>query len=331
MKRTTIACVLLASACASPGPAADLAPRGSAGAIASATPLPDNIQLKEAIWYSEQVQAAGRLFLPEAARMDAKAAAVVLAPAEGATAQTLDAYAAALAREGIVALAIDYRGWGRSGGHVYLGERVDTYDKMRFSEQTPELVIRRGRIDPEHQVQDLRNAITFLQAAPTVDRTRIGILGVGLGGGHVISVMGMDARAKVGVAVTPLIAGQGEAEQSFVPDAATQAAMIRLAREGAPPRTEGAARERNALENRLALAEYKPFWRIRAIPDSNAVMFIIAEKDAEVDNSTNAIAAGQAHKANSAVRTLLNAKHAFTPAEQAEAARLAAEWFKEKL
>jgi hypothetical protein len=131
--------------------------------------------------------------------------------------------------------------------------------------------------------------------------------------------------------VTPDIPGQEDSEKSFIPDAAAQAEMIKLARDGAPPRTESDARARNALEARLALAEYKPFWRIPAIPDSNALMFIVAGKDTEVDNRANALAAGLAHKANSGVRTLFDAGHALTPAEQAEAARHAAEWFKEKL
>jgi hypothetical protein len=33
--------------------------------------MPEYVQLKEAIWYSEQVEVAGRLFLPTNALMDA--------------------------------------------------------------------------------------------------------------------------------------------------------------------------------------------------------------------------------------------------------------------
>lgn len=330
MKRASFALVLLAAACATPAPTLDIPPAGQA-TLTTTLPLADDIQLKEAIWFSEQVQVTGRLFLPASARMNEKAAAVVLAPAEGATAETLDAYAIALAQKGLVALAIDYRGWGRSGGHIYLGERVDTYDKMRFSEQTPELIIRRGRIDPEHQVQDIRNAMTFLQGAATVDPKRIGVLGAGLGGGHVISVLGMDARAKAGVAVTPLIPGAGETEASLIPDATTQADMIRLARDGAPPRTEGAARERNAVENRLMLAEYKPFWRIDAIPQTSAIRFIVAGADESVANATNAHAAAAALKATSDVQELRGARHALSSAELMKAAALAADWFAQKL
>ncbi|HEY7799479.1 MAG TPA: acyl-CoA thioester hydrolase/BAAT C-terminal domain-containing protein, partial [Hyphomonadaceae bacterium] len=226
---------------------------------------------------------------------------------------------------------IDYRGWGRSGAHLYLGEPLAVYDKMRFSEQTPALVFRRGRLDPDHQVQDLRNAITFLQSLSGVDRSKIGILGIDVGGGHVISVMSMDTRAKAGVAVTPLIYGHGEEEKSFMPDAATQAELIKLAREGAPPRTEAAARARNKQEERLALREYKPFWRLDAVPQTAAVRFIIAETDDEIDNMVHARAAARELKGPSDVKSIPGAQHKLTPAQTAEAARLAAEWFKQRL
>lgn len=331
MKVASFALVVFACACASQTPPAEPPPRGAADAISSTAPLPDNVDLKEAIWYSEQVQVTGRIFLPASAQMSAKAAAVVLAPGEARTAESLDGYAIALAQNGIVALTIDYRGWGRSGAHLYLGERVDTYDKMRFSEQTPELVFRRGRIDPDHQVQDLRNAISFLQGSPTVDPARIGVLGVGLGGGHVVSVMSMDTRARVGVAVTPDIPGQGEEERSFLPDAAMQAEMIRLAREGAPPKTQAAARARNLAENRIALAEYKPYWRLDAIPQTAALRFIVAETDDVLDNAVNARAAAGELKGPNDVKSLPGALHELTSSQTSEAASLAAEWFRQRL
>jgi dienelactone hydrolase len=316
------------SACAS---ATSPEPQHASGPVASAIALPSGVTMREANWYSEQVRVSGRLFAPSGPADGAAKPAVVLAPDWGKTAETLDAYAAELAVQGIVALAIDYRGWGRSGAELYLGERVDTYDKMRFSEQTPDIVFRRGRLDPEHQVQDLRNAITFIQSEPGVDRARIGILGIGLGGGHVVSVMGMDARAKVGVGVTPDIPGQEDPEKSFLPDAASQAEMIKLAREGAPPRTEAAARARNAQEGRLALAEYKPFWRLDAIPAAAAVRFIVAETDDFLDNAVNARAAARELKGAKDVQSLPGALHQLTPAQTAAATKLAAEWFKQRL
>lgn len=296
-----------------------------------AAALPAGVTMKESNWYSEQVRVSGRMFLPANFSASSRSAGVVLAPGWGKTAQTLDAYAAELAARGIVALTIDYRGWGRSGAKLYLGERVDTYDKMRFSEQTPEIVFRRGRLDPEHQVQDIRNAITFLQSEPGVDRARIGVAGIDMGGGHVISVLGMDARARAGVAITPLIHGQGEPEISYLPDAAAQAELIGLAREGAPPRTASAAKTRNELEAKLALMDYKPFWRLDAIPQTAAVRFIVAETDDEIDNMIHARAAARELKGPADVKSLPNALHSLTPAQTMEAAKLTAEWMKQRL
>ena len=325
-----LAGLALAACSTSPSPQASSAdaPRAAASAPAA---LPAGVSFKEASWYSEQVKLSGRLFTPAAANASAKAPAVVLAPAYGETAETLDAYAAELAAQGIVALAVDYRGWGRSGAELYLGERVDTYDKMRFSEQTPDIVFRRGRIDPDHQVQDLRNAITYLQSLPEVDRAKIGVAGIGLGGGHVISVMAMDMRAKAGVAITPDIPGQGEEEKSFVPDAATQAEMIKLAREGAPPKTAAAARARNEQENRLMGQEYKPYWRLDAVPQTSAVRFIIAESDEFLDNFTNARPAAKELKGPNDIKVIAKASHKLNAAQTSEAAKLAAEWLKARL
>ena len=287
--------------------------------------------MREASWYSEQVKVSGRLFLPAGFSANSKAPGVVLAPGWGETAETLDVYASELAANGVVALAIDYRGWGRSGGEIYLGQRVDTYDKMRFTEQTPELIIRRGRQDPEQQVQDIRNAITFLQSEPGVDRARIGVVGVDIGGGHVVSVMSVDTRAKVGVGVTPIISGQGEDRKSYIPDAKTQAELVKLAREGAPPRTANEARARNELEARLAVDDYKPFWRLEAVPATASVRFIVAEADNVIDNVIHARAAAGVLKGPHDVQSIRGALHDLTATQKAEAARLAAAWMKEKL
>lgn len=322
---------LALAACASGPSPAPQASASAGGPITAPAQLPAGVNFREANWYSEQVRLSGRLFTPASFSASSKASAVVLAPGWGEMAASLDVYATELAKEGIVALVVDYRGWGRSGAELYLGERVDTYDKMRFSEQTPEIVFRRGRLDPEHQVQDIRNAITFLQSEPGVDRARIGVAGIDMGGGHVISVLGMDARAKAGVAITPLIYGQGEPEKSYVPDAATQAELIKLARDGEPPKTASAAKARNEVEARLALMDYKPFWRLDAVPQTAAVRFIVAETDDEIDNIIHARAAVRELKGPTDVKSLPNALHTLTAAQKAEAARLTAEWMKQKL
>lgn len=292
--------------------------------------VPEGVRMYDKKWYSEQVKVAGRLFHPPGYTVDGAFPAVVVAPGWGQTATSVEQYAAALASAGMIALAIDYRGWGRSGGQIYLGQPVATYDRMRFSEQTPEVVIRRGRLDPELQIQDIRNAVTYLQSEAGVDRARIGAMGFDLAGGHVLSAMSIDTRIRTGAVVTPIIPGANEKEEAYLPDAATQAEMIRLAREGAPPRTVQQARQRNSAEARVALADYKPFWRLKAIPETASVGFFIAGNDREVDNALNALPAAKALKAKNVVRTLEGFKHDFTTAETAFAAKMMADWMKEQ-
>ena len=282
-------------------------------------------------WYSEQVAVAGVLYKPAGVSASAKLPGVVLAPGWGETAASLSAYATALAAQGIVALTIDYRGWGKSAGEIYLGERLSFYDAQRFTDQTVALAVRRGRLDPEQQVQDIRNAVTFLQSEVNVDPSLIGVLGVDIAGGHVISVMGMDARVRVGVAVTPVIAGNGVEKKSFIPDAKTQAEMIKLARTGSVPKTSAEAKARNAQEAQIALGEYMPFWRIDAVPQTDAVRFIVAGADEAAVNGNNAVAAAKTLKAKNDVKTIPGAKHLLNQAETKEAAGLAADWMKSNL
>jgi len=257
---------------------------GSQSTPPTAPPVaPAGVEAREVSWYSEQVRVSGTLYRPEG---EALRPGVVLAPDRSASAQSVAAWGMRLAAEGFVALAIDYRGSGASGARIYLGERVDVYDAMRFSEHDVEIVLRRGRHDPEAQVQDLRNAVTFLQSERGVDPSRIAVMGEGLGGGHVVSVMGLDARVKVGVALDPDIPGAGETPHAFSPAPSSQAAMIRLAREGAPPRSRREALERNTLENTLLLEEYRPFWRLPDIP-ADAHLALIAGAEVAAGGETS--------------------------------------------
>ena len=76
-----------------------------------------------------------------------------------------------LAREGFVALAPDYRGYGESEGV-------------------------RGRHRPLEQVQDSYDGITYLSTVAGVDPERIGIYGTSFGGGVAVWVAAFDPRVK---------------------------------------------------------------------------------------------------------------------------------------
>lgn len=72
---------------------------------------------------------------------------------------------------GYAALTFDYRGFGESEGH-------------------------KEQIVPLDQVQDIRNALTFLAAQPRVDAKKLILFGFCWGGTHCIYVGGTDSRVK---------------------------------------------------------------------------------------------------------------------------------------
>ena len=152
----------------------------------------------------------------------------------------------ALAQRGLVAVAIDYRGWGKSGAFIYLAEPVRWDDRLRFSQHTAKVRLRRGRLIPEAQVIDIRNAITYIQGEPGVDATRIGVIGIRPGrlarrGGR------RERRARESRRGHRCHRSrQGRGTRVVCADAALQASMVKLARTGQAPATEAAATAMNA-------------------------------------------------------------------------------------
>lgn len=96
---------------------------------------------------------------------------------------TPPALATHLATHGYTVLTFDYRGFGESEGP-------------------------RGRLDPFGQVQDIRDAITYLGDLDGVDETRIGLYGTSFGGALVTYVTAMDDRVESVVATVPVSHGE---------------------------------------------------------------------------------------------------------------------------
>ena len=297
----------------------------------SATP-PDGVSAKEVKFFSEAVQCYAKIFLPKGFTTEGKAPAVVLAPAPGDSEASIDKYAAQLAARGLVTMAIDYRGWGKSGGFLYLAEPVRWDDRLRFSQHTAKVRIRRGRSIPDAQLLDIRNAISYLQGEPGVDRARIGLWASDLAGGHVVVTAAVDIRVKAAVAQTPIIDGKDLLRKATRPTAAQQAALVRLARTGQAPGTAAAAAAMNDEETKLALAEYHPFWYVDQIPSTTAVLFVVAEKDTKVNNATHALAASKLLKGPSGVTTIPGATHGMSTSQSFDAAvEAAVAWFQKYL
>lgn len=92
-------------------------------------------------------------------------------------------YAQAILNDGVAVLMFDYRGLGESEGEV------------------------RQHIDPWGQVEDYKNAISFVAKQPEIDKNRIGIWGISYAGGHVIIVGATDPRVKCIVSTVPVVEG----------------------------------------------------------------------------------------------------------------------------
>jgi len=299
---------------------------------AAAAELLDGVTAREVTFFSEAVQCYGKLFTPKGFSTETRAPAVVLAPAPGDTAASIEEYAAQFAGRGLVTMVFDYRGWGRSGAFLYLAEPIRWDDRLRFSQHTAKLRLRRKRLVPEAQILDIRNAISYLQGEPGVDRGRIGVWGADAAGGHSLTTAAIDSRVKAAVAQVPAIEGKDVPRRASRPDADRQAQMVKLARTGQAPSYLSAAVVMNTIEARLAQGEYHPFWYVDQIPETTAVLLIIAEKDVKVNNETHAIAASKLLKGPNGVTIVPGAAHTLASPGAFEAAvEAAAAWFQKYL
>ena len=92
-------------------------------------------------------------------------------------------YAKVFAGSGIAALVFDYRNFGDSAGEP------------------------RQHLDPWQQIEDYRNAISFAETLPNINKDRIGIWGISYSGGHVLVVGAVDPRVKCIVSNIPVVDG----------------------------------------------------------------------------------------------------------------------------
>jgi fermentation-respiration switch protein FrsA (DUF1100 family) len=84
---------------------------------------------------------------------------------------------------GLAAVLFDYRNFGSSDG------------------------IRRQHIDPNAQIEDYRNAISFAETLDEVDPDRIGVWGLSYSGGHSLILGATDPRVKCVSAQIPVVDG----------------------------------------------------------------------------------------------------------------------------
>lgn len=99
----------------------------------------------------------------------------------------LDSYAEVFCRESFQVIAYDNRNWGESDG------------------------LPRYEVDPQMQIRDYRDAISYALTLPQTDPGKIGIWGTSLSGGHVFVVGAIDRRVACVVSMVPTISGMTKA------------------------------------------------------------------------------------------------------------------------
>jgi uncharacterized protein len=137
-------------------------------------------------FYSHGSAIAGTLMLPDGASADHPVPGVAQGPGWLGLrdAKLYAPYHEGLLAAGIAVLVFDYRGFGDSEGDA-------TY------------------FDPMNQVEDWRNAITYLESRPEIDSSRLGAFGSGgTGGGNAVMVAGLDERVKCTVSQVPVSDGR---------------------------------------------------------------------------------------------------------------------------
>jgi len=139
-------------------------------------------QKRDVMFKSGETFAAAWLFLPGQAHSEARVPAVAMAHGVGAVKEMyLEPFARRFAEAGVAALVFDYRGFGASGGEP------------------------RQRVSPSDQMEDYRNALTWLSLQPEIDADRLGVWGTSFSGAHVIQVAAQDSRVQAVVSqVAPM-------------------------------------------------------------------------------------------------------------------------------
>jgi dienelactone hydrolase len=252
--------------------------------------LAPGVTSKEVTYYSDGTACYARIFFPKGFSTQTKTPGVVLGQGWAGTHFSIEKYGARFAERGLVAMVIDYRGWGKSDGFVSIvgpnrAGGDEHRDDTRFTETKTGVVIKRTRLLPLKQVEDYRNAISYLQGEPGVDPDRIGAWGSSFAGGNSIVVAGLDARVKAIAVQVPAVGSKTAPAPPYRLQGKMLDDAIQRARtgQGAEFETGFSYKRKVDVETQQAVAEYNPMNYIPYI-GTRPVLFIVAEKDELINN-----------------------------------------------
>jgi dienelactone hydrolase len=291
--------------------------------------LAEGITSRQVTFYSDLTPCYGRIFFPKGFTARAKWPAVVVGHGINAQAVGIEKYAARYAERGLVAMAIDYRTYGYSGGDVLLLEPDSTTDDRAVWEKQARIQIKRTNLNNFRETEDFRAAVSYLQGEPGVDPQRIGIWGSSNGASVVLMVAALDSRVKAVVAQV----GVGGGLNASGPVAITPQMLedgITRARTGQGAEVDGGFSFRSKIDmwSGQVNREFRPAALLDQIPETTAILWIPVEKD-ELIPARGVQAAAKAFKGISQVIEVPYLTHfqiySYTGFEVSS--NLAADWF----
>src|SRR5574341_1204972 len=238
--------------------------------------LAEGVTTREVTYFSDGVGCYAKLFFPKGFSTSGKTPGVVLGQGWAGTHFSIEKYGARFAERGLVAMVIDYRGWGSSDGFISQAQSTVTKadpepvrDDKRVTNAKTDVVLKRTRLIPLKQVEDYRNAISYLQGEPGVDPERIGVWGSSFASGNVIVTAAMDSRVKAIAAQVPAISGKNSPVGPVPLRGRLLEDAIKRARtgQGAEFETGFSTRRMVDVETNQMVAEFRPFHYLKAIGD----------------------------------------------------------------
>ena len=199
------------------------------------------VESKDVDIWSDGTRMAGTVWKPKGLSADEKLPALVLCHGWGGVRSHLNStYAIKFASNGFVVLTFDYRGWGDSDSKMILqGEQPE---RGEDGTATAKVHLVREIVSPFDQLEDINNALDFIEGEPNVDTSRIGLWGTSFGGGLVVWTAAHDDRVKCVVSQVGAMDALGSATELVASEDAMKAIHereIKRARGELGPSPEG--------------------------------------------------------------------------------------------
>ena len=294
--------------------------------------IPEGVTTRDVTYYSDDIACYARLFFPKDFDTAGKTPAVVLGHGFGGMHHGIDKFAAYFAERGLVGMSIDYRSWGWSDGYVsLLDPEIDkATDDQRITEiDNARIGITRTRLLSMYQVEDYRAAISYIQGEPGVDPDNIGVWGSSHSGGHIVVVPALDARVKAAVGQVPAVGGNGASPGPARFRGGTLDEAIKQARTNESGQRLAGFSWRRMHGLVPFNSGYRPFHYLERVPETTAILFIVAENEELFSNDRAAHAAVKVLKGPSEVFTVPNITHfqMYSGDAYKISSKAAADWF----